>query len=262
MNEPLLQLDCIQKSYYVDGTDHQVIRNLSFSLADKAFICILGFTGCGKTTLLRMICGFEQPSGGTIKIMGQVLDKPSKDVMMVFQDSNQLFPWKTALENVAFVIRNTRRGIGRKASRLEAKALLNEVGLAEYEKYYPHQLSGGMRQRITVARTLAAQPRIMLMDEPFSALDELTRQKIQTLCRNIYEERDLSVLFVTHSIEESLTLADQIVIMGQNDGSVVAVLENLCRKDKSKAIRDTMRNIIMDYLQSNQFEKGEKNEIH
>ena len=257
MNEPLLQLDCIKKGYYADGSDRQVIRSLSFMLERKAFVCILGFTGCGKTTLLRMICGFEQPNSGTIKISGQFHTSPSKDVMMVFQDANQLFPWKTAVENISFVIRSTNPTIGRKAAYVEAVALLNEVGLADYAGYYPHQLSGGMRQRITVARALAAQPRILLMDEPFSALDELTRRKIQTLCRRIYEERELSVLFVTHSIEEAMTLADQIVIMGQSDGSIVAVLENRCREDRSKEMRDSMRSPIMDFLQIDQCEKGE-----
>lgn len=259
MSDVVLHLDCIHKEFSVDGTSHQVIHDLSFLLKDKSFVCILGYTGCGKTTLLRMICGLDHPSSGTITIMGKRHDKPSKDVMMVFQDTEQLFPWKTAIENVAFVIRNTNLKERRKTARCKANNLLAEVGLEEYAEYYPHQLSGGMRQRVAVARALAAQPKLLLMDEPFSALDELTRRKLQALCRKIYEERDLSVLFVTHSIEESLTLADQIVIMGQRDGSILTVLNNQCRNDNAKAVRDSMRTRIMDYLQLSENEKETKN---
>ena len=255
MSETILHLDCIHKVFFADKTTHEVIHNLSFSMDEKAFVCILGYTGCGKTTLLRMICGFEHPNSGTIIINGKEHTNPTKDVIMLFQDTEQLFPWKTAAENIAFVIRNTIPHVNRKAARHKAYDLLDEVGLTEYAEYYPHQLSGGMRQRVAVARALAAEPKLLLMDEPFSALDELTRRRIQSLCRKVYEEREISVLFVTHSIEESLTLADKIVIMGHRDGSILAVLDNQCRTDSSKAVRDMMRARIMDYLQISENER-------
>lgn len=255
MSDSILQLEQIYKEYTVDDEKHEVIRNLNLRIDNNSFVCILGYTGCGKSTLLRMICGYEHQNSGTIKFMGRIHNKPSKDVVMVFQETEQLYPWKTAVENISFVIRNTNKRIRRKEAREQAKQLLKEVDLMDYANYYPNQLSSGMRQRVAVARALAAQPKLLLMDEPFSALDELTRRKLQDLCRKIFDEHNISVLFVTHSIEESLTLADQIVIMGQQSGNIITILENQCRKNHSKQTREAMRSTVLDYLLSNK--KGE-----
>lgn len=248
MNHSVISITDLEKDFVVDNTSRCVIKNLNLCIEKKSFVCILGYTGCGKSTLLRMICGLEKPNSGHICVNGREHLHPTKDVLMIFQDLNQLFPWKTALENVVYAIRNTNRGKSRKDARAEAMCLLREVGLEEFSQYYPHQMSGGMRQRVAVARALAIQPKILLMDEPFSALDELNRRKLQALCRQLYEERDITILFVTHSIEESISLADQIVIMNNCEGNIVGVLDNICRHDSSKPTREKLRSTILDLL--------------
>lgn len=248
MDHSVISITDLEKDFVADNTSRCVIKNLNLCIEKKSFVCILGYTGCGKSTLLRMICGLDKPNGGHIYVNGKEHLHPTKDVVMIFQDLNQLFPWKTALENVVYAIRNTNREKKRKDARAEAMSLLREVGLEEFAQYYPHQMSGGMRQRAAVARALAIQPKILLMDEPFSALDELNRRKLQTLCRQLYEERDITILFVTHSIEESISLADQIVIMNHCDGNIVGVLDNICRLDHSKPTREKLRSTILDML--------------
>ena len=248
MGEPILSIINLHKDYQVAGESHTIINNLNLKVSEKSFICILGHTGCGKSTLLRIICGYEKPSNGEVQIMGQTHIKPTKDVVMVFQDLNQLFPWKTAVENVVYAIHKSSSHIVKKEAVTEAMRLLQEVGLAEYAKYYPHQLSGGMRQCVAVARALAMKPKVLLMDEPFSALDEQNRRKLQKLCRKIYDELDITILFVTHNIEEAISLSDEIFIMNYQDGNIVERLENKCIHDDSKALRDEMRTYIMNVL--------------
>ena len=187
MDHSVISITDLEKDFVADNTSRCVIKKLNLCIEKKSFICILGYTGCGKSTLLRLICGLEKPNSGHIYVNGREHLHPTKDVAMIFQDLNQLFPWKTALENVAYAIRNTNRGKCRRDAKAEAMRLLSEVGLREFSQYYPHQMSGGMRQRAAVARALAIQPKILLMDEPFSALDELNRRKLQSLCRQLYE---------------------------------------------------------------------------
>lgn len=248
MSSALISLKQLEKEFTVEGISHNVIRNLDFELEETAFVCILGYTGCGKSTLLRMICGLEQPNKGQILIRGKSHTCPTKNVAMVFQDSNQLLPWRTAEGNIIFAIRKSHKNVTKQEAKEKAIALLKEVGLEENAAYYPHQLSGGMRQRIAVARALAMEPDILLMDEPFSALDENTRRKLQVLCRTIYTERNLVFLFVTHSIEEAITLSDKIVIMNNEDGSIGSVLNNEFQVNSKNEIREKMRTLILKEL--------------
>ena len=251
MPDAILSIQGLEKKYVVNGSSHWVIRNLSLTIDRKTFLCILGYTGCGKTTLLRILCGLDHPSKGKLRVLGKPHSSPTKEVIYVFQDLNQLFPWKTARDNIVFAICETDHSIHRRQAEKEADDLLNEVGLAGYGSYYPHQLSGGMRQRAAVARALAVHPKILLMDEPLSALDELSRRKLQRLCRTIYEEHDITFLFVTHSIEEAITLSDQITVMSSTEGRITATLDNRYRQSSDKATRESMRAEILDALYSN-----------
>ncbi len=210
----VLEIKKLCKSYDSQGDRKEVIRDLDMTVEEREFICILGPSGCGKSTLLRCIAGFEEYSG-EIFCKGRLVRKPSTDRIMVFQDYNQLFPWKTVEANVQYPLKI--KGI---RDRDELKRIsdeyLGKVGLSGYEKYYPHELSGGMKQRVAIAKSLALKPEIILMDEPFAALDAITRNNLQReLCRISAEEK-LTVIFITHNIQEALTLGSRVLLMKQN----------------------------------------------
>jgi len=247
MDNIVLELKDVCKNYCVNGVDNTVIRNVNLSINENEFVSILGYTGCGKSTLLRMICGLEKPESGEILFKGKKYTEPTKNIVMVFQDLNQLFSWKTALNNIIYVLRKTNkdRNYRYKAVAME---LLEAVGLKGYENYYPHQMSGGMRQRCAVARAIAMSPDVLLMDEPFSALDELTRRRLQSLCCEIHNQYDITIIFVTHSIEEAITLSDRIVILGNSEGSVIAEFENFYNEKHTEETRIEMRNKIIKSL--------------
>jgi sulfonate transport system ATP-binding protein len=193
------------------------LGGINLSVEDEEFICILGPSGCGKTTLLRIIAGLEAPTSGSIQLDGQVLDGPSPRMAMIFQEYS-LFPWRTVLENVAFGLevqgkeRGDRIGIARR--------YLDLVGLAPFEKNFPYELSGGMRQRVAVARALAIEPAVLLMDEPFGALDAQTRNLMQLELQEIWKKTRKTILFVTHSVDEAVFLADRIVVLTERPGRV------------------------------------------
>ena len=247
VNNTILELRGICKKFSINGVDNTVISDIDLSIKENEFVSILGYTGCGKSTLLRMICGFESPDSGEIIFRGKKHMAPTKDIVMVFQDLSQLFPWKTALNNIVYVLMKTQ-GLNRVQCRNRAMNLLEAVGLKGYENYYPHQMSGGMRQRCAVARAIAMSPKVLLMDEPFSALDELTRRKLQILCCEIHEKYDVTIVFVTHSIEEAITLSDRIVILGNNEGSITVDLDNVYKTNHIEENRIVMRNEIIKYL--------------
>ncbi|MEO8134156.1 MAG: ABC transporter ATP-binding protein [Betaproteobacteria bacterium] len=195
-----------------------VLDGITLTVAENEFVVLLGRSGCGKTTLLNIIAGLEQPSAGAVRVDDALVVRPGGGKGMVFQHG-ALFPWLTAQQNVEFAMKN--RGVAAAARGTGARELLTLVGLAGAEDKYPFELSGGMQQRVAIARALALDPQILLMDEPFGALDELTRIEMQNELLRVWAARRKTVLFVTHSIWEALILADRIVVMAARPGRIV-----------------------------------------
>jgi len=194
------------------------VQGASFDIAASEFLCIVGPSGCGKSTLLNMIAGFLNPTAGEIRIAGKPVTGHGTDRGVVFQDFAQLFPWRTALGNVAFGLE--MKGIP-KAEREEiALAQLKLVKLEKFARAYPHHLSGGMQQRVAIARALAYNPSVLLMDEPFAALDALTRDDMQRLLADVWQKTQKTVIYVTHNVAEAVYLADRVVVMTPHPGTV------------------------------------------
>lgn len=200
-------------------------RSVSFNVEPGEFCILLGPSGCGKTTLLMCIAGFQSLAAGRILLDGRPVGRPEPDRTVVFQEFDQLLAWKTVLENVAFAMRRARRVSGQKA-RATARQYLELTGLGAFGEAYPHTLSGGMKQRAAIARALALDPEVLLMDEPFGSLDAMTRQRMQVELHRIWETTRKTVIFVTHSVEEALVLGQRIVILSAHPGTVEAIVEN------------------------------------
>jgi ABC-type nitrate/sulfonate/bicarbonate transport system ATPase subunit len=205
----MLEIQHLQKTY--PGSSSAALADFDLTIGEGEFVSLIGPSGCGKTTALRIIAGLLTPSGGDVRFDGVSSLAPSRDKAMVFQSFN-LFPWRTALANAAYGLEV--QGVGKKERMSVAAEYLELVGLGDRANHYPSQLSGGQNQRVGLARALAIQPRLMLMDEPFGALDALTREHLQALLQGICVERKLTVLFVTHSIDEAIFLSDRMVVMG------------------------------------------------
>ena len=207
----MLEIQHLQKTY--PGATGPALADFDLTIADGEFVTLIGPSGCGKTTALRIVAGLLEPSGGDVRFNGVSAFAPSREKAMVFQQFN-LFPWRTALANVAYGLE--MQGMGKKERMAIAAEYLELVGLGDRANHYPSQLSGGQNQRVGLARALAIQPKLMLMDEPFGALDALTREHLQGLLQDICAERNLTVIFVTHSIDEAIFLADRMVVMGKH----------------------------------------------
>ena len=201
------------------GTPTRALEPTNLSVADNDFVTILGPSGCGKSTLLRMVAGLDTPTTGRILLDGKVITGPGADRGMVFQ-SYTLFPWLTVAENVAFGLRE--RGISQKERSNIAREWLEKVGLTSFASHFPKQLSGGMQQRTAIARALANDPKMLLLDEPFGALDNQTRALMQELLLGIWERERKTVIFVTHDIEEAIFLASRVVVMSARPGRIKA----------------------------------------
>lgn len=197
----------------------QVLERTELDLPAGSFTALLGPSGCGKSTVLGAVAGFVKPTGGRVTAGSAPVLGPGPDRGVVFQHY-ALFPWRTARGNVEFALK--RLGLPRAERRRRALAALAEVGLADGAEKYPAQLSGGMQQRVALARALAAEPEVLLMDEPFGALDALTRARMQALLRELWQRRGTTVLFVTHDIDEALALAERVVVLGGAPGRVLA----------------------------------------
>lgn len=200
----------------------EALQNVSIDIAPGEFVCILGPSGCGKSTLLGALAGHLHQSRGTITVDGASVGSPHPDRGLVFQQ-HTLFPWKSVLNNVAFGLK--MQGVARKERLDRAKDLLNLVGLSGFEHRYPSQLSGGMQQRVEIARVLINHPSVMLMDEPFGALDAQTRLMMQQLLLDVWERIKTSIVFITHDIDEALFLADRILVMSPRPGRIIEELE-------------------------------------
>ncbi|CAE6823478.1 ABC transporter ATP-binding protein [Paraburkholderia nemoris] len=224
-SERLLAVEHVNLEYRTRERIVRATHDVSFDVYGGDRFVLLGPSGCGKSTLLKAVAGFIQPTSGSISLEGVAVRGPGADRIVVFQEFDQLPPWKTVLQNVAFPLR-----VAKKLSRAEAKEralhYLDKVGLASFANAYPHTLSGGMKQRVAIARALAMQPRVLLMDEPFAALDALTRRKMQEELLRLWEEVNFTLLFVTHSIEEALVVGNRILLLSPHPGRVRAELNS------------------------------------
>ena len=201
-----------------------ILSDINFAVADGAINCVIGPSGCGKTTVLRLVGGFIQASEGTVTVTGQTRTRPTRDVAVVFQDySRALLPWRDVYENVSLALEAAH--LPRAERRDKIERMLKLVGLESHMRKFPAQLSGGMQQRLQIARCLAQDPKILLMDEPFGALDAMTRQILQDELLRIQAEQRVTVLFVTHDLEEALYLGDKIIALAANPGRVSTIVD-------------------------------------
>ncbi len=237
-NNEELVIENLDKTYYLRERRINALERINLQVKTGEFINIIGPSGCGKSTLLRCIAGFEKPTNGRVKLRSNEIKGPGIDRMMVFQDFEQLFPWYTVLGNIVFALKVTKMIATAKERKEIAKHYLKMVGLAGFEDLYPHQLSGGMKQRVAIARALSVQPRILLMDEPFGSLDAMTRSTLQEELIRIWKETKVTIIFVTHNIEEAIILGDQIIVFEANPGRVKEVIKNTLSRPRSPEAND------------------------
>jgi NitT/TauT family transport system ATP-binding protein len=250
----IIEVDNVSYSYNTNSLD-EVLSGVSFLNREGEFFCVLGPSGCGKTTVLRLVAGFDLPTRGTIKIGGRSISGPGVDRGVVFQGDDSLFTWLTALDNITFGPRMRR--IPKRERTDVGRYYIDLVGLTGHEHKYPGELSGGMRQRIQIARVLANDPKILLMDEPFGSLDAQTRSELQDELVRIWAKTMKTVIFITHDIVESLLLADRIAIMGAGPKSTIReVIEVGLPRPRSRssvrfgAIYEQINRLIVEEVRS------------
>src|SRR5215469_7951343 len=219
----MIEIDHVSQIFQTSARkDHLALSDISLTIEDGAFVSILGPSGCGKSTLLYIIGGFVNPTEGTARMKGKPITGPGPDRGPVFQEF-ALFPWKNVLGNVMYGPR--QQGVSYAEAEAKSRSLIEMVGLKGFENFYPKELSGGMKQRVALARTLAYHPEVLLMDEPFGALDAHTRTRLQNDLLNIWERDRKTVLFVTHSVEESVFLSDKVVMMTRSPGRLRQIVD-------------------------------------
>ncbi|MXQ10477.1 ABC transporter ATP-binding protein [Microvirga makkahensis] len=216
---PAIELSHVSKHY----GSMQALKDVSLAVQEGEFVVIVGASGCGKSTMLNMIAGFDRPTSGRIQVQGRENTGVNPECGMVFQQY-ALFPWMTVEDNIAFGLKMKRMSKAERRNR--AQEYIDMVGLRGFEKSYPKALSGGMRQRVAIARVLANNPKVMLFDEPFAALDAMTRQVLQEQLVRIYEQQRKTIVFITHSIDEALLLSSRIIVMSARPGQVVQDINN------------------------------------
>lgn len=216
---PIIALKNVSQVFETPNESLQVIEDVDLTIHQNEFVCVIGPSGCGKSTLLKMIAGYLEPTYGECTMYGEVIKEPDKSRGVVFQ-SPLLYPWLTVKKNIAYgptVQKRSKEDINELS-----KTYLKEVGLMEFENAYPFELSGGMKQRVSIARVLINQPELILMDEPFSALDAITRGTMQTLVRDIWKKSHQTIFLITHDIEEALKLGTRVLVMSKNPGKIVS----------------------------------------
>jgi NitT/TauT family transport system ATP-binding protein len=216
---PILDIQGVGKTYALGDERIEALRDANLTVKKGEFVCLIGASGCGKSTLLRIVAGFEKPSSGNALMWSKPIQEPAPDRGMVFQDYG-LFPWLTVRENIGFG--PASRGRPKAEVRDTVERYVSLVGLTRFADAHPHQLSGGMKQRVAIARVLANDAEIVLMDEPFGALDAMTRERLQDELLDLWQRTGLTVLFVTHSIEEAIFLADRVVVMEPGPGRIAS----------------------------------------
>lgn len=222
-SQSLLTAKHLRIGYEIDGQLQVAVGDVSFEMMPNEKLMLIGPSGCGKSTLLKTIAGFLQPVDGTISVTGRDSLEPGPDRAVVFQEFDQLFPWRTVVDNVAYPLRVV--GKDKKEASETANRYLDMMNLSEAADRFPHQLSGGMKQRVAIARALALDPLMLLMDEPFGALDALTRSRLQRELNTIAEQTQVTILFVTHSIQEALVLGDRVVVLSKPPSEVEEIVD-------------------------------------
>ena len=219
--KPLLSLQNVTLRYRTEASIITAAHDVSFDVHRGDRFILLGASGCGKSSLLKAVGGFLKPAAGEIRLEGRIVDAPGPDRMMVFQEFDQLLPWKTILQNVAYPMRKAKKWSSAEICD-RARLFTAKVGLEKFADAYPHTLSGGMKQRVAIARAMAIEPKILLMDEPFAALDALTRRKMQDDLLELWSGTRSTILFVTHSIEEAVVVGSRILVLTPHPGQVRA----------------------------------------
>ena len=217
-----IEINNINKSFESRGKNLSVLEDINLNINDGELVCLLGPSGCGKTTLLRLIAGLDQPTSGEIIANGEVVKKPSGDRAVIFQQYS-LFPWLTVLQNVTFGLELS--GGSREENIKAAERYLTSVGLIDFKDSYPHELSGGMKQRVAIIRSLLNHSPILLMDEPFSALDMQNRHRLQEQLIGVWKRFENTIVFVTHDVDEAVFLADKIILLDKNPGKIAEIIE-------------------------------------
>jgi len=247
---PQIEVKDVSIVYDTPSGQVQGVKDASFTLEASEFLCLVGPSGCGKSTLLNIIAGFLAPTGGEILIGGKPISGHGLDRGVVFQDFAQLFPWRTALGNVAFGLE--MKGVPKQEREETAMEQLRLVKLERFANSYPHHLSGGMQQRVAIARALAYNPAVLLMDEPFAALDALTRDDMQRLLADVWRETRKTIIYVTHNVAEAVYLADRVVVMTPHPGTVKKEVSIELRRP-----RDPLSHEFLDYQKQLLHELGE-----
>lgn len=217
-----LEVKGLDKKFETPTETVTALRNINFKTHKREFVCVIGPSGCGKSTLIRILAGLEIPTSGQVLLDGKEVHGPGQDRGMVFQGYT-LFPWLTVKKNVMFGLQQA--GHSNEVAEEDARQWIDLVGLTQFIDSYPHQLSGGMKQRVAIARALANQPRVLLMDEPFGALDAQTRSKMQSYLMEIWQNIDITILFITHDLDEAIYLADRILVLKAHPGEVQEIIE-------------------------------------
>jgi NitT/TauT family transport system ATP-binding protein len=228
----VMSVEALGRDFDANGVRTTALSRVSFEVRKREFISVIGPSGCGKSTLIRILAGLDYPTSGAVRLDGRAVQGPGADRGMVFQ-AYTLFPWLTVKKNVMFGLK--MKGIARAKAEQMALEWLGVVGLSDAADKYPGQLSGGMKQRVAIARALANEPRILLMDEPFGALDAQTRCSMQAHLLRIWEAVDVTVLFITHDLEEAVYLSDRIVVLGANPGRIVEIIDVPVARPRSPA---------------------------
>lgn len=245
-----LVIENLSKEFKKGNDEFLALKDINLTVRNGEFVTILGPSGCGKTTLLRIIAGLETYSSGTATLDGDLITGPGPKRGMVFQEYS-LFPWKTVLGNVMFG--PLMQGFSKTEAEAKAAAYLDLVGLSDFKHSYPYELSGGMKQRVAIARALANEPEIILMDEPFGALDAQTRNNLQNELLRIWQEEKRTIIFVTHSVDEAVFLSDRIVILSKRPGTIKKIIEvSIPRpRDRTRPEENAVRNEVLRLLDTN-----------
>jgi NitT/TauT family transport system ATP-binding protein len=244
----MLTIRNLCKEFPVPGQESiPALSGINLTVGDKEFVSVLGPSGCGKTTLLRMIAGLDSATAGSIELDGEIIDSPSSRMAMIFQEYS-LYPWRTVRDNVTFGLEI--EGKKKPQAREVALKYLHLVGLDGFADRYPYELSGGMRQRVAVARALAIEPQILLMDEPFGALDAQTRNMLQKELLEIWEKTRKTVLFVTHSVDEAVYLSDRIIVLTPRPGRIRDIIENSLPRPRDRTSPEfaRIRRYVLDLI--------------
>ncbi|MEN6443571.1 MAG: ABC transporter ATP-binding protein [Methanoregula sp.] len=243
-----LKVEHLTKQFAKNGQETvPALADIGLEIGNSEFICILGPSGCGKTTLLRIIAGLEHPDSGTVNIDGTQIDRPNQKLGMIFQDYS-LYPWRTVKENIAFGLE--LHGVTKDRQDQIVAKYLALAGLTEFDTHYPYELSGGMRQRVAVVRALAVEPTVLLMDEPFGALDAQTRNMLQNELLDIWQKTKKTILFVTHSVDEAVFLADRIVVLTPRPGRICDIIsiDQPRPRDRTSVEFAKVRRYVLDLI--------------